>query len=61
MERGVTVPPSLRNMIKEAQDDVGIRKPAHGDLRHWARQGVLLLNAVLTVEHNKANSHAQQG
>jgi uracil-DNA glycosylase len=61
VQRGVATPPSLVNMLKEAAEDVGIRKPGHGNLEHWARQGVLLLNAVLTVERGAANSHQKQG
>jgi len=59
--RGVATPPSLRNMITEAEADVGIRRPTHGNLEAWARQGVLLLNAVLTVDAGKPNSHAAAG
>eukprot|EP00499_Haloplacidia_sp_CaronLabIsolate_P005472 CAMPEP_0196782726 /NCGR_PEP_ID=MMETSP1104-20130614/11956_1 /TAXON_ID=33652 /ORGANISM="Cafeteria sp., Strain Caron Lab Isolate" /LENGTH=333 /DNA_ID=CAMNT_0042152969 /DNA_START=1 /DNA_END=998 /DNA_ORIENTATION=+ len=58
---GVTPPPSLRNMLKEAASDVGTTKPNHGYLVHWARQGVLLLNTVLTVQQAKAHSHAKKG
>jgi uracil-DNA glycosylase len=59
--RGVRIPPSLVNIYKEAHDDVGIDIPRHGDLSAWARQGVLLLNTVLTVEDGKANSHKGKG
>lgn len=60
--RGVPPPPSLKNMLKEAADDVGTPfPPPHGDLRRWAAQGVLLLNAVLTVERGAPQSHAEQG
>ncbi|MBD3653742.1 uracil-DNA glycosylase [Kangiella sp.] len=55
------LPPSLRNIYKELINDIGCRPPANGDLSHWARQGVLLLNAVLTVEAAKANSHKGRG
>jgi uracil-DNA glycosylase len=58
---GVKVPPSLANIYKELASDLGVRPPAHGDLSHWARQGVLLLNTSLTVEAGKAGSHAGQG
>ena len=51
---GVPVPPSLGNIFKELQDDLGIARPDHGCLMPWARQGVLLLNAVLTVEDGQA-------
>lgn len=58
---GVTVPPSLRNMFKELVDDLGLPSPTTGDLTPWARQGVLLLNAVLTVRSGKPASHAGKG
>jgi uracil-DNA glycosylase len=58
---GVRVPPSLRNVFKELRDDLGVPMPAGGDLTPWARQGVLLLNAVLTVRAGKAGSHAGKG
>ena len=54
---GVQVPPSLVNIFKECHDDVGIRIPNNGDLTAWAKQGVLLLNNVLTVREHQANSH----
>ncbi len=59
--RGTPLPPSLRNIYKELQDDLGIAPKPHGDLTAWAENGVLLLNAVLTVERGKANSHADFG
>lgn len=55
------LPPSLRNIYRELQDDLGASHPTHGDLTAWAESGVLLLNAVLTVERGKANSHADFG
>jgi uracil-DNA glycosylase len=58
---GVAVPPSLRNIYKEIRDDLGVEVPPRGDLTGWARQGVLLLNAVLTVRSGKAASHAGRG
>lgn len=58
---GVKVPPSLRNMFKELQRDLNVAPPADGSLVRWARQGVLLLNAALTVEDGAAGSHAGQG
>lgn len=59
---GVPPPPSLINMYKELETDIaGFKKPNHGYLVGWARQGVLLLNAVLTVRKNSANSHKEQG
>jgi uracil-DNA glycosylase len=57
----ITIPASLRNIYKELQSDVGITPPSHGDLSSWASQGVLLLNAMLTVEHGKAGSHRNIG
>lgn len=59
--RGVALPPSLRNIYAELQADTGLTPPDHGDLTAWAKQGVLLLNTVLTVERSKANSHAKWG
>lgn len=59
--QGKRVPPSLANIYKELAADVGAPHPAHGDLSGWARQGVLLLNACLTVEQGKAGSHAGRG
>ena len=58
---GVRPPPSLINIYKELQSDLGISPPAHGFLEHWARQGVLLLNSVLTVEMGLAASHRDRG
>jgi uracil-DNA glycosylase len=58
---GVTPPPSLRNILKELHDDVGCPKPKNGFLEPWARQGVLLLNAVLTVRAGEPNSHRGKG
>jgi uracil-DNA glycosylase len=57
----VTVPPSLANIFKEIQRDLGIRAPDHGCLLPWAQRGVLLLNAVLTVEAGCAGSHQRRG
>lgn len=54
---GVDIPPSLVNIYKELQDDLGCRIPSHGYLTKWARQGVLMLNTVLTVRAHQANSH----
>ena len=59
--RGVKTPPSLVNIYKEIQRDLGIAPASHGNLSHWAEQGVLLLNAVLTVEAGQAASHQKQG
>ena len=58
---GVRIPPSLVNIYKELQDDLGTMIPNHGDLTKWAKQGVLLLNNVLTVEEGRANSHSGKG
>jgi uracil-DNA glycosylase len=58
---GVAPPPSLINIYKEMQTDLGLAPPRHGHLEHWARQGVLLLNAVLTVEAHRAASHQGKG
>lgn len=60
--QGVRIPPSLRNVYKElARSIEGFTPPHHGDLSHWAEQGVFLLNAVLTVEQSKAASHSKIG
>ncbi len=59
--RGVKVPPSLANIYKELEADMGLPRPAHGDLTAWAQQGVLLLNSALTVEAHQAGSHAGKG
>jgi uracil-DNA glycosylase len=61
VRQGVAVPPSLRNVFKELRDDLGAVPPAHGDLTGWASQGVLLLNAVLTVRGGAPASHAGRG
>jgi uracil-DNA glycosylase len=58
---GVRPPPSLLNIYKELQSDLGIPRANHGFLEHWAQQGVLLLNSVLTVEMAKAASHQKRG
>lgn len=54
-------PPSLQNIFKELKSDLGIEPPSHGSLRHWAEQGVLLLNTSLTVRAHQAASHQKQG
>ena len=61
VQKGVKLPPSLQNIYKELNNDLGIPPRADGDLTGWARQGVLLLNAVLTVEKDKAASHRNWG
>lgn len=58
---GIAMPPSLLNIFKELQADLGCRIPNNGCLTHWAEQGVLLLNAVLTVQAHQANSHKDRG
>lgn len=58
---GVKLPPSLKNIYKELESDLGVPIAASGNLNHWAKQGVLLLNSVLTVEKDKAGSHQKQG
>lgn len=57
----IRIPPSLKNIYKEIERDLGHPLPKHGDLTKWANQGVLLLNAMLTVEHKKAGSHSKIG
>ncbi len=59
--RGQRIPPSLRNIHVEMASDIGRPVPDHGDLTHWARQGVLLVNTALSVEAGKAASHAKRG
>ena len=61
VKAGVRPPPSLVNIYKEIESDLGIRPPAHGFLEHWARQGVLLLNSVLTVQQGQPASHQGKG
>ena len=61
VRRGVKLPPSLRNIYQELESDLGISPAKDGDLSAWTRQGVLLLNTVLTVESGKANSHKSFG
>ena len=58
---GIPVPPSLRNIFKELHKDIGMAVPKNGTLTGWAQQGVLLLNAILTVEEGKPASHAGKG
>ncbi len=58
---GVKVPPSLVNIYKELEADLGLPRPKHGNLENWARQGVLLLNNSLTVEEGRAGSHQNLG
>ena len=61
VRRGVPAPPSLVNIYKEMKDDLGLPIPSHGCLEKWAKQGVLLLNTVLTVRAGEANSHRDKG
>ena len=61
VNKGVVIPPSLINIYKELHDDLGCDIPDHGFLTKWAKQGVLLLNTVLTVQAHKANSHKGKG
>jgi uracil-DNA glycosylase len=61
VQPGVQPPPSLVNIFKELESDLGIRSAQHGFLEHWAKQGVLLLNSVLTVEMGRAASHRERG
>lgn len=62
VQRGVAIPPSLKNIYKELETDVpGFKSPGHGNLTHWAEQGVLLLNATLTVRASEAGSHQNRG
>ena len=61
VQKEIPLPPSLKNIYKELQEDIGGELPTEGDLSHWAKQGVLLLNTVLTVEEGNANSHKGKG
>lgn len=61
VNKGVTIPPSLVNIYKEIENDLCIKMPGHGYLADWAKQGVLLLNTVLTVRRGQANSHKGKG
>lgn len=61
VNKGVKLPPSLKNIYKELENDLNISTPNHGDLTQWAKEGVLLLNSTLTVENSKPNSHKDIG
>jgi len=61
VQPGVRIPPSLANIYREIQSDLGVTPPHHGYLQSWAEQGVLMLNAVLTVERGQAGSHQGKG
>lgn len=61
VRKGIKIPPSLRNIYKELHDDLNIAMPSHGCLIDWAKQGVFMLNAVLSVQEGKAGSHHNKG
>lgn len=61
VQKGVRIPPSLVNIYKELNSDIGFQIPSHGCLTQWAQRGVLLLNTVLTVRRGEANSHKAKG
>lgn len=61
VKKGVDIPPSLKNIYKELQFEIGLAIPTHGCLEKWAKQGVLLLNSALTVRDGLANSHKNKG
>jgi uracil-DNA glycosylase len=60
-DKQARIPPSLRNIYKELKDDVGVTPPNHANLTDWAKQGVLMLNVVLTVREGQSNSHKNKG
>ncbi len=61
VQKGVLIPPSLKNIFKELESDLNIKPPSHGCLTDWAKQGILLLNTVLTVREGEPNSHKKLG
>lgn len=61
VNKGIAIPPSLKNIYKELNADIGIQAPTHGYLMAWAKQGILMLNATLTVKANEAGSHQGKG
>ena len=61
VEEGIRPPPSLKNIFKELESDMGIKQPEHGNLERWCNEGVLLLNSILTVEKSKPTSHSNMG
>lgn len=61
VKKGVALPPSLVNIYQEIEEDLGVTMPPHGELTGWAKQGVLLLNTVLTVREGRPNSHKEKG
>lgn len=60
-DKSQTIPPSLRNIYKELKDDIGVQPPHHANLTAWAKQGILMLNVVLTVREGESNSHKSKG
>lgn len=60
-DKQARIPPSLRNIYKELKDDVGVEPPKHANLTDWAKQGILMLNVVLTVREGQSNSHKNEG
>ena len=60
-DKAAKIPPSLRNVYKELKDDIGVEPPRHANLIDWARQGILMLNVVLTVRKGESNSHKNKG
>ncbi len=60
-DKAARIPPSLRNVYKELKDDIGVETPHHANLVDWARQGILMLNVVLTVRKGESNSHKNKG
>lgn len=61
VKKGIKPPPSLQNIFKELKTDLGFQAPGHGNLESWAKDGVLLLNAILTVRAGQAGSHREKG
>lgn len=61
VQKGIKIPPSLNNIYKEIENEYNITPASHGNLTHWAKQGVMLLNTVLTVREGKPNSHKNKG
>jgi len=61
VQTGISIPPSLKNIFQELESDLGFQVPNHGNLLDWAKRGVFLLNTVLTVRENQANSHKDMG
>jgi uracil-DNA glycosylase len=61
VRHGISLPPSLQNIYKEMSNDLGTSPPDHGNLETWAKQGVLMLNSILTVEHGRAGAHVGKG